>query len=75
MISSLCWYITPCSLLKPTEVSKEYIALIFRVVQQTKQETNMKQAGSTICLLHAVFLLGLLFNHEDGSDMFFRNIS
>jgi hypothetical protein len=26
---------------------------------------------STYCLLHAGFLLGLLFNPEDGGDMFF----
>jgi hypothetical protein len=25
-------------------------------------------------MLHAGFLLGLLFNPEDGSDMFFRNV-
>jgi hypothetical protein len=30
--------------------------------------------GFACCLLHASFLLGLLFNHEDGGDMFLRNI-
>jgi hypothetical protein len=26
------------------------------------------------CLLHAAFLLGLLFNCEEGGEMFFRNL-
>jgi hypothetical protein len=26
------------------------------------------------CLLHAGFLLGLLFSPDDGEDMFFRNV-
>jgi hypothetical protein len=34
------------------------------------------QAGSSACcLLHAGFFLGLLFNSEDGRDMFLHNIS
>jgi hypothetical protein len=32
-------------------------------------------AGFACCLLRAGFLLGLLFNPEDGSDMFLQNIS
>jgi hypothetical protein len=38
---------------------------IIRVEEQAKQE-----AGS---LLHASFLLSLLFNHEDGGDIFLQH--
>jgi hypothetical protein len=35
------------------------------------QESNMKEAlGSACYLLHAGFLIGLLFDPEDGCDMF-----
>jgi hypothetical protein len=39
----------------------------------------MKQVASSdssfnMKLLHAAFLLGLLFDPDDGDDMFFRNI-
>jgi hypothetical protein len=30
--------------------------------------------GHKSCLLHAGFFLGLLFNPEDGDDIFLRNI-
>jgi hypothetical protein len=30
--------------------------------------------SSACCLLHAGFLLGLLYNTEDGGDVFLRNI-
>jgi hypothetical protein len=33
-----------------------------------------KQAANSTCLLHADFLFGLLFDPEDGDDMFLRNI-
>jgi hypothetical protein len=32
------------------------------------------RAWTAYCLLHAGFLLGILFNPEDGGDMFFRNV-
>jgi hypothetical protein len=53
------------------------IATIFRVKGQTRQETNMKCAASraVACLLYAGFLFGLLFDSEDGGDMFLRNVS
>jgi hypothetical protein len=38
-----------------------------------KQETSMKQAASKF-LLDTGFLLGLLFNPEDGGYMFLRNV-
>jgi hypothetical protein len=38
------------------------------------QETSMKQAANTEKLLYAGFFLGLLFNIEDGSNMFLRNV-
>jgi hypothetical protein len=30
--------------------------------------------GSVCCLLHTGFMLGSLFGHEDGGDMFIRNV-
>jgi hypothetical protein len=32
------------------------------------------RAWTAYCLLHASFLLGILFNPEDGGDMFLRNV-
>jgi hypothetical protein len=59
------WVITPCSLLKPTDVSGEHVAFISKVEQQ---------GAFHYCLLNAGFLLGLLFNLEDEGDMFLRNV-
>jgi hypothetical protein len=42
MNSSILWHITPCSPLKVTGVSEEYVASIFRV-EYAKQETSVKQ--------------------------------
>jgi hypothetical protein len=39
-----------------------------------KVEEKVEQS-STLYLLHAVFWLGLLFEPEDGGDMFLRNVS
>jgi hypothetical protein len=36
---------------------------------------KFQHADCFVChLLHAEFLLGSFFDHEDGSNMFFRNI-
>jgi hypothetical protein len=40
------------------------------VEEQAKQENK----PFTCSLLHAGFLLGLLFNPEDGGDMFLRSV-
>jgi hypothetical protein len=37
---------------------------------RTQHESDSKQSSCTYCLLHAGFLLGLLFNPEDADDMF-----
>jgi hypothetical protein len=50
----------PCSPVKLNHVSEEHITSIFR--------------AAACCLLHAGFLLGLLFNPEDEGDMFLRNV-
>jgi hypothetical protein len=53
---------------KNPEISEEYVASIFRV--KSKPSKN-QAAGSAACyLLPAGIFLGLLFNHEDGGDMF-----
>jgi hypothetical protein len=40
-----------------------------------KQAASKDVKSSACCLLHAGFLLGLLFIPEDGSNMFLQNIS
>jgi hypothetical protein len=35
---------------------------------------EVKFASTACCLLHAGFLLDLLFNPKDGGDMFLRNV-
>jgi hypothetical protein len=49
---------------------EEHIIFIFRVAEQAKQETNMKQAA-----IKAGFILGLHFDPQDGSDLFFPKVS
>jgi hypothetical protein len=54
--------------LKLTHVSKEYIASIFTVEEQAKEETNVKASDKLLaCLV-------LFFDPEDGEGMFLRNI-
>jgi hypothetical protein len=43
-----------------------------------EEETSVNQAANRALLatcFHAGILLGLLFDHEDGDDMFLRNVS
>jgi hypothetical protein len=47
------------------DVSKVYIALIFSVKQNAKQEADGKLSW---------FLLGLVFDAEDGGDVLLRNV-
>jgi hypothetical protein len=43
--------------------------LIFR------HNTNPRKLASSVCyLLHAGFMLGVLFDPEDGGDIFLRNV-
>jgi hypothetical protein len=51
------------------------MASIFRVEDQAKQATRINQAeNKACCLLHDGFLLGLIFDTEDGGNMLFRNV-
>jgi hypothetical protein len=54
---------------KPTDVSEAYIISKFRVEEQAKKETSY-----ACCLLQAEFLLGLLFDPEDGDHMSLQNV-
>jgi hypothetical protein len=36
---------------------------------------RFRETHLACCLLHADFLLGLLFDHQDEGDSFFQNVS
>jgi hypothetical protein len=48
---------------------EEHVVTIFRVEEQAKQETSVKQVARPAC-----YLLGLFFDPEDGGNMFLRNV-
>jgi hypothetical protein len=50
---------------------EEHITSTFSVSNKTKQQTWKNQAGN-IAELPVSFLIGLLFNHEDGRNMLLR---
>jgi hypothetical protein len=68
------WDLTILARWKLTEVSEEYIALIFSNLCK-KPTWSGQQACSVFCLLRAGFLLDLLLDPEDGESMFLRNVS
>jgi hypothetical protein len=47
------------------QLSEEYVASIFRIEEQMKQETSVRKVGSRYLLF---------FDPEDGDDMFLRNV-
>jgi hypothetical protein len=51
-----------------------YIAFARRVVRYEELHTFREQGSFACCVLHAGFLLGLLFNPEDGGDMFLPDV-
>jgi hypothetical protein len=53
-----------------SHVSKEHTASLFRVADWVKEVPSKKPR----CLLLASRLLGLLFDPDDGGDMFLRNV-
>jgi hypothetical protein len=54
------WDITPCSLLKLTDVTDEHIT---------------STRGMLATCFHTGFLHGLFFNSEDGGNIFLQNVS
>jgi hypothetical protein len=46
-----------------------------KLSKKPPQSRQQAEQISACCLLHAGFLLGLLLNPEDGTDMFLRNVS
>jgi hypothetical protein len=63
------WDMTSCS---PWKVSRRFGGIFRPSSSGSKNKSSKKVA---CYLLHIGFLLGLFFYPEDGSDMFFRNIS
>jgi hypothetical protein len=43
-------------------------------VQETYKYIPVYDLSSACCLLHSGFLLGFIFDPEDGGDMFLRNV-
>jgi hypothetical protein len=60
--SSIFWAIKPCSPMKVNRCFGGTFCLHFRIEEQGKQETSMKQVASRAVLV------------EGGGDMFFGNI-
>jgi hypothetical protein len=62
------------------DTKEEFYLLGYNVMQPIESQQNSQRnvsppSSSTACyMLHACFLLGLFFDHEDGGDMFLRNI-
>jgi hypothetical protein len=67
MKSSVFWGITPFSPLNINSCLQEHVASIFKAEKYPKQEIF------TCHLLHADFLLGLIFDPEDGGAIFLPN--
>jgi hypothetical protein len=67
MKSSIFLDITQCS---PVKVNRHFGGTYHLCLQGQ----GISKACSACCLLHAGFLLGLLFDTEEGSDMFLRNL-
>jgi hypothetical protein len=57
--------------LKVNHVSDEHVASIFTVEEYVEQEASVKGVGKQG---NAGFLLGLLFDPEDGGDIFLSNV-
>jgi hypothetical protein len=61
---------------KPIDVSEWHRPYLQcrRVIQVRSQHEADRKQSSNCCLVYADFLLGLLFNPEDGHDIFLRNV-
>jgi hypothetical protein len=69
------WIIKPEVSLVLLHVFFNHVTCLTNVDSLTFEETSMKQTASNAacCLLHAGFLLGLLFSPYDGGDMLLQN--
>jgi hypothetical protein len=53
---------------------EKYFASVFRIGEETRQESSMEKAENRgCCLIHAGFLFGF-FNPEDGGRILIRNV-
>jgi hypothetical protein len=58
-----------------TDISEEYVASIFRVKDKPSKKPAQSKWQAEQSLHHAGFLLGLVFDPEDGSNMLLQNVS
>jgi hypothetical protein len=70
MKSSIFWDITQCNPFKVNRSFRKNISPIFGVEEKANQETSVLAT-----CFHVSFFLGLIFDPEDGGDMFLRNVS
>jgi hypothetical protein len=63
----------PCNRCKSADDLEEHFVSIFSVKVFAMQETNMKQIASKH-FLDACFLFGLVFDPDDGGDLFVENV-
>jgi hypothetical protein len=68
MKSYFFWNKTPCS---PLEINRNFGGTSSMPNKPGKKREASKQS---LMLVHAGFLLGLFFDHEDGGAMFVRNV-
>jgi hypothetical protein len=70
MKTAIFWVANSCFSENPTFSEEAHFTSIFRADYYTREDSSRQKA----CLFFASFLLGLLFDPEDGGDIVLRNV-